>query len=346
MPLTRPYRLLILGILFLQFLVLQACKPDPTPKVEIEQPPPLVKTQLSVPAFNADSAYAHVARQVAAGPRVPDSKAHQITRSYLKNTLERYGAKVTVQDFDTKLFDGKRTKGYNIIGAFNPEAKRRIFLSAHYDSRPFADSDLSKERRDEPIDGADDGGSGVGVLLEIARLIDENPITVEDFGVDIVFFDLEDYGEPDGKTEESMYTWALGSQHWAANPHESGYSPQFGILLDMVGAKGAVFGREQFSREFAGGVQNSVWSLAKQMGRGGRFVDGNIGYATDDHLFVNRIAGWPTIDIIYRPIDGSLPFGAHWHTHADNMDIIDRSTLADVGQVVTAVVYRQAGNML
>lgn len=317
-----------------------------------DQPPapapaaPLVKTQLPIPAFNADSAYAHVARQVAAGPRVPDSEAHAITRAYLQSTLERYGATVTVQQFDAKLYDGKRTKGYNIIGAFRPEAKRRIFICAHYDSRHIADSDLSKERRDEPILGADDGGSGVGVILELARQLHEQPIGVEDFGVDFVLFDLEDYGNPDGQTEADMYTWALGSQHWAANPHVAGYSPQFGILLDMVGAKGAVFGREQFSKQYAGGVQNAVWALAKSMGRSDRFVDASIGFATDDHYFVNEIARWPTIDIIYKPVDGSLPFGAHWHTHDDNMDIIDRATLGHVGQVMTAVMYRQAGNML
>ena len=328
-------------------VTLSACRPEtkPTPP-ELEVPAPLVKTQLPVPPFSADSAYAHVARQVAAGPRTPDSEAHAKTRAYIQGTLSSYGAEVQVQDFNAKLFDGKKTRGYNIIGSFRPEAKRRIFIAAHYDSRPFADSELSTERRDEPILGADDGASGAGVLLELARLLSTHAIAVEDFGVDLVFFDLEDYGKPDGQTEADMYTWALGSQHWAANPHVAGYSPQFGILLDMVGAKGAVFGREQFSRQYAPNVQNAVWNLAKAMGREERFVDANIGFATDDHYFVNKIAGWPTIDIIYRPIDGKLPFGAHWHTHNDNMSVIDRATLGDVGQVVTAVIYRQAGNML
>ncbi len=340
----NPYGTTSLVVAFV--LLLGACKPEKESPAPVAETPDLVKTQIPIPPFSADSAYAHVARQVEAGPRVPDSEAHQATRAYFQQTLERYGASVTVQEFDAKLFDGKRTKGYNIIGAVRPEAKRRIFICAHYDSRPFADSDLSKERRNEPILGADDGGSGVGVILELARLLQANPFPVEDFGVDFVLFDLEDYGKPGGETEADMYTWALGSQHWAANPHVAGYAPQFGILLDMVGAKGAVFGREQFSRQFAGGVQNSVWDLAKSMGREERFVDANIGFATDDHYFVNKIAGWPTVDIIYRPIDGKLPFGAHWHTHDDDLDIIDRSTLGDVGQVVTATIYKQAGNML
>ena len=106
------------------------------------------------------------------------------------------------------------------------------------------------------------------------------------------------------------------------------------------------FGRERFSARYAPGVQDAVWKLARAMGRGERFVDADIGFATDDHYFVNEIAGWPTIDIIYKPVDGSTGFGAHWHTHDDDLDVIDRTTLGDVGQVVTAVVYREAGNML
>ncbi len=334
-------RLLSLGLLVLA----QACKGDPKPPV-IEPAAPVVKTQLAVPAFNADSAYAHVVAQVRPGPRTPESESHAATRAYVQRTLERYGATVTVQAFDARLFDGRRVKGYNIIGSFRPEAPRRVFLSAHYDTRPFADSELSTERRDEPIDGADDGASGVGVLLEVARLVGANPITVEEFGLDLVFFDLEDYGKPDGETQEDMYTWAMGSQYWANNPWREGYAPQFGVLLDMVGAEGAVFGREQYSRQYAGNIQHAIWTLAQSMGRGERFVDANIGPVTDDHYFVNTIAGWPTVDIIYKPIDGSTPFGKHWHTHDDDLDVIDRSTLGDVGQVVTAVVYRAAGNML
>jgi len=264
----------------------------------------------------------------------------------MQSTLERYGAEVEVQEFPAKFFDGNRATGYNIIAAFNPAAPRRIFLAAHYDTRPFADSELSTERRDEPILGADDGGSGVGVLLEIGRLLSEHPIELEDFGVDLVFYDLEDYGKPNGTSQEDAYTWGLGSQHWSRSPHVDGYAPRFGILLDMVGAEGAVFGREAFSKQYAGDVLNRVWGLARQMGRGDRFVNTDIGYATDDHWFVNQIAGYPTIDIIYKPIERDRGFGDHWHTHNDNLDVISRETLGDVGQVVTAVVYRAAGNML
>ena len=333
-------------------LALAACKTDgtkPAPPAEpTAAPAPAVKTQVPVPAFSADSAFAHVAAQVSHGPRTAGSAGHGRTRAYIQQALERYGAEVSVQDFPAKFYDGTRATGYNIVGSFNPDAPRRIFLCAHYDTRPLADSDLADPaRRDEPILGADDGGSGVGVLLEVARLLGRQPPGIEDFGVDLVFFDLEDFGESGGADPQAAtYTWGLGSQAWARQPHVEGYAPRFGILLDMVGAEGAVFGKEAYSRQFAGDVQARVWNLARTMGRGDRFVEADIGYTTDDHFFVNTIAGFPTIDIIYKPIGTNRGFGDHWHTHDDDLDVISRETLGDVGQVVTAAVYRAAGNML
>jgi len=331
--------------LLLASVFIVGCKPDVKTPPVVEPTAPVIKRTIPVPAFSGDSAYAHVAAQVAMGPRTANSEGHKQVREYITGNLERYGATVTVQDFPTKFYDGTRVTGYNIVGSFNPEASKRIFLCAHYDTRPIADSDLADPNRyNEPILGADDGGSGVGALLEVARLLSENPFT--EMGVDLVFFDLEDNGKPDGQTREDMYTWALGAQYWAASPHVTGYNPKFGILLDMVGAENAVFGREQFSKEYAGQYQNRIWDLAKKMGKGERFVNANIGQAIDDHYFVNSIAGWPTVDIIHKKIGGQSGFGDHWHTHNDNLDVISAETLGDVGQVVTAVVYREAGNML
>ena len=342
----KRFSVFLISLFLLASIFVVGCKPDAKAPPTVETPAAtIVKRAIPVPAFSGDSAYAHVAAQVAMGPRTANSEGHRKIRAYIQSNLERYGAKVTVQEFPTKFYDGTRVKGYNIVGSFNPDAAKRVFLSAHYDTRPIADSDLADPARyDEPILGADDGGSGVGALLEIARLLGENPFS--EMGVDLVFFDLEDNGIPDGETEEDMFTWALGSQYWAANPHIDLYAPKFGILLDMVGAKGAVFGREQFSKRYAADTQNRIWNLAKKMGQGERFVDANIGFATDDHYFVNTIAGWPTVDIIYRPIGKDLHFGEHWHTHNDDLDIISAETLGAVGQVVTAVVYREAGNML
>ncbi len=337
------------SILSVCALLLQlACRGDSpardAPDVTATAPAP-TKVQIPVPAFSGDSAYAAVERQLAFGPRVPGSEAHAQTVAYIRRALERYGATVEVQEFPAKFFDGKRATGRNIVGSFSPEATRRVFVSAHYDTRPFADSKLADPaRRDEPIPGADDGASGVATLLELGRAIGANP--PGELGVDLVFFDLEDYGKPGGETEADMYTWGLGSQAWAANPVPAGYGPEWGILLDMVGAEGAVFGKEGYSRKFAGDVQQRIWALARRMGKGERFVNDNIGYATDDHFFVNTIAGFPTVDIIYRPLGGELAFGEHWHTHDDDLPVIDRSTLGDVGQVVLAAIYREAGYML
>lgn len=331
-----------IGIL-LSFLILSGCKGDKK-RVPVSKPeaPKVVKKDYKVPAFLADSAYAHVKKQVDFGFRLPNSPGHKKTVAYISESLKRYGAEVTIQTFDTKLYTGENVKGHNIIGSVNPKAKKRIFICAHYDTRHLADSKLSNSNQDQPILGADDGGSGVGVGLEVARLLKENPQS--DLGVDFVFFDLEDYGKPNGSTQEDMFTWALGSQHWARTPHIAGYAPKYGILLDMVGAKGATFGIEQFSRQFAGGIQNKIWNLAKKMNKGQYFIDANIGYATDDHYFVNTIAGWPTVDIIYKPANSVSGFGDHWHTHNDNMDVISKETLGAVGQVLTAVIYREAGN--
>lgn len=125
----------------------------------------------------------------------------------------------------------------NIVATFNPHASKRILLAAHWDSRPYADHDPDDSKHRTPIDGANDGASGVGVLMEVARLLSLQP--VEDrLGVDIVFFDLEDYGpHNDVRTAGDDDYWALGSQYWSKTPHLPGYKANFGILLDMVGAK-------------------------------------------------------------------------------------------------------------
>ena len=304
--------------------------------------------QIKIPGFTADSAYVFVEKQVAFGPRVPNTTAHQECKNWLVQKLEGFGAKVIEQNFEAKAYTGTVLKGVNIIGQFNPAAKKRIMLNAHWDSRHIADSKLSTERRNEPILGADDGGSGVAVLLEVARQLQANPI---DMGVDIIFFDAEDYGEHKEEaaaTQEaemrSMETWCLGSQYWSKNLHVSGYKPKFGILLDMVGAQNARFPKEGFSMQIAPALVDKIWKLAKAMGYGNFFVDEQLsGGITDDHYFVARNTGIPIIDIIHVSNKDGQTFGDHWHTQNDNMNIIDKRTLKVVGQVVLAVVYKEAG---
>jgi hypothetical protein len=225
----------------------------------------------------------------------------------------------------------------NIFASFYPEKTRRILLAAHWDTRPFADKD--DERQKEPIQGANDGGSGVGVLLEIARLLQENE---PDVGVDIMLFDGEDYGQPQWDTDysEKGETYCLGSQYWAKNKMPANYAAYYGILLDMVGAENARFGREYYSQANAPSILNKVWTIGQKLGYGDFFLNEPSGAITDDHVFVNQ-AGIPMIDIIeYHP---ETFFGWYHHTHDDNMDVISRRTLEAVGETVTHVLFREQG---
>ncbi len=290
-------------------------------------------TAVKVPVFQGDSAYRFVARQVSFGPRVPNSAAHAACGDYLVKTLKQYGARVQEQTFDQKAHDGKVLKLRNIIAQYNPEAANRILLAAHWDTRQKAD----KDERDPntPADGANDGGSGVGVLLEIARLLsnkNNNPA----LGVDIILFDGEDYGNADSDT-----TWCYGSQYWSKNKVPANYTANFGILLDMVGAKGAKFAMEGFSKQYALDVVNNVWKTANQLGFSDYFVYADNGGINDDHVYMNA-AGIRSIDIIeYDPGSPDGTFGKYHHRHSDNMDIIDKNTLKAVGQTLLQVIFRQ-----
>lgn len=293
-----------------------------------------------VPRFNADSAYAYIAQQVAFGPRVPNSVAHQRCGDYLIGLLRKYGALVNEQCDVVDAFDGTHLNMRNIIGSFQPENRKRVLLCAHWDCRPWADNDPDERNHHTPVDGANDGASGVGVLLEVARQIQ---LLQPEIGIDIIFFDVEDYGVPQFMPEiDSEGSWCLGSQYWARTPHVPGYNARFGILLDMVGGKDATFYKEGFSEEYASAIIDKVWSKAHAAGFGKYFPKQLGGYVTDDHLPVNRIARIPCIDIIPMMADCKLSsFGDTWHTINDNMQHIDRNTLQAVGQTVLEVIYNE-----
>lgn len=202
---------------------------------------------VQVPAFNADSAYLYVKQQVDFGPRTPNSRAHDLCGDYLAARLESFGAKVYNQRADLTGYDGKTLKARNIIGAFNPDAKRRVLLCAHWDTRPWADNDPDSANWRKPVLGANDGASGVAVMLELARLLHSDTTKLA-VGVDFVCFDAEDWGVPRwSDVADNGDSWALGAQHWSANPHKQGYKARYGILLDMVGGQGAQFWREGMS---------------------------------------------------------------------------------------------------
>lgn len=325
------------------FLLLFSCdEKEKSEKKNEKSTPKVTKAISKTPLFNADSAYKFVADQVAFGPRVPNLKAHVECSKYLKAKMESFGLEVMVQEFEAIAYDGTKLNSFNIIGSFNPKASKRILLASHWDSRPFADRDKDSTKWNSPVDGANDGASGVGILLEIARVLDK-ATTSPEVGVDVIFFDAEDYGEPSFfKGETKAESWCLGSQHWSRNKHKPNYYAYYGILLDMVGAKNATFYKEGESMSFAPSVVHKVWQTAQGAGFGKYFVNDYTGSIIDDHAFVNRIAGIPMIDIIhYNHANDSQFFGDYWHTHNDNMNAIDKETLNAVGQTLLEVLYAE-----
>ncbi len=293
--------------------------------------------------FNEDSACYFIAEQVNFGPRVPRSNAHEKCGDWLVEKLNSYGFKTTEQTGKVTAFNRAKLPVRNIIGSINANSQKKILLSAHWDSRPFADRD--SVRMNEPISGANDGASGVGVLLEIARNLQLD--TSFKIGVEIIFFDVEDYGAPNQTGSffdlQSMNnSWCLGSQYWCYNLTPDYQKPNFGILLDMVGAENAVFPKEEVSRKFAGYHLNKLWKLAEHLGYMNYFQKKIAPPITDDHIYINQIANIPTLDIIHynvRPYTGRYDFGAFHHTHGDNLSIIHPPTIKAVGQTVLTYLY-------
>lgn len=312
-------------------LFISSCGSDNNKPSETVTVPKVESKKIPAPDFNADSAYSFVKAQVDFGPRIPGSKAHEQCAEYLASKLKSYGLTVTVQTATIKTFDQKQFIIKNIIAQFNPSAQNRVMICSHWDSRPWADSDTKD--KDKPFDSANDGPSGVGVGLEIARQVSKTKPLI---GVDIMFFDLEDYGEDGG--DES--TWCLGTQYWAKNLVPSNYFANFGVLLDMVGGPNATFPKEAQSVGFASNVVDKIWKAGNDIGYGNYFVYQNRQFVgVDDHVYVNQ-AGIPCIDIIeYNQATGG--FGDYHHTHKDNMNVIDKTTLKAVGQTLLEVIYNE-----
>lgn len=325
-------------------LILLVCACDHNKPVKVDNGEQRTEN-VKVPVFNADSAFAFVKTQTDFGPRVPNSEAHKQCFDWLVSKLSEYADTVMVQEFRTRLYNNKGIDGKNIIASFNPRAAKRIILCAHWDSRPFADHDPDEANWNHPIDGANDGASGVGVLIENARCFHNQPLN-ERLGVDIILFDLEDYGPRQDQAEQyyddRRNHWALGSQHWAAQRHILGYQANYGILLDMVGGKNPCFMKEYYSQGFAAWLSNKVWRTAQDLGYGQFFVNELGEPISDDHLPLNEVAGIPTIDIIdLQPQSSNQTFPETWHTLNDNIENIEKSTLEMVGNVLNYTVYRE-----
>lgn len=290
------------------------------------------------PTFCADSAMAFCNTQCEFGSRTMNSEAHEKCKEWIVGKFQQYGLDVEEQKADLKGWDNTTLKSTNIIARFNPEAERRILICAHWDCRPWADNDPDSTNWRTPVLAANDAASGVGIMIELARLLQKDTTIV--FGIDFVCFDAEDYGLPqwaeadfEGSSED---TWALGAQYFAKN-NTTKY--QFGILLDMVGGMGAHFYYEGFSMQYASGIVDKVWRCANETGNSTYFIPQHGGKVTDDHKPLNE-AGIPTIDIIaYYPDCQQSSFGPTWHTINDNMQNMDANVLGAVGQTLVQVIY-------
>jgi len=327
----------LLYLLAFSFLIL-GCENNAKKKPASVKAPSVAQQKINRPDFNADSAYTYIQQQVDFGPRFPNNEAHQKCAQYLENKLKSFGLNTIMQIGTAKTFNHKEITIKNIIGEYNLAAQERILLFAHWDTRPFADQDT--KNLTQPILGANDGASGVGILIEVARQLG---ITKPNIGVDIIFFDAEDYGQPSSgmELERTSDSWCLGSQYWAKNLHRENYQAKYGILLDMVGSKDAYFTKESISMNYAPQIMDKVWIYAQQLGYGKHFVNTKTFFVgTDDHQYVNQLTNIPSIDIIhYERSTGS--FHPSWHTHDDNMEVIDKKTIAAVGEVLLYTIYNE-----
>jgi glutaminyl-peptide cyclotransferase len=325
--------------------LLTACPAEKPAETATASQPSAAKTP-PAPAFNPDSAYAYTAKQVAFGPRVPNKPAHVACGNYLVAKLKSFGLSVREQPFQAMTFDGTQISGRNIVAQYQPTAARRVAIFAHWDTRPFADAD--KQHKNAPMDGASDGASAVATALEIARSLSQRADSLApNVGVDIILFDAEDWGyEADTQTDKKNQlpagsdSWCLGSQYWAKHLLPAGYKAEYGILLDMVGAKNGRFTREGTSLQNARSVVDKIWNTAAKIGYSDYFLFSDTGAILDDHVYTNQ-AGVPTVDIYDHPPYGSDYFPAYHHATTDNMSIIDRKTMKAVGQTVLQVLYQE-----
>jgi glutaminyl-peptide cyclotransferase len=290
-----------------------------------EQSPPsqTPAAKITVPEFDDQKAFSYLKAQTDFGPRNPNSIGHQKCLEYLANELSRYADRVTRQDFIHRGYGGEILKLTNIFGAFNSSAADRILLLAHWDTRPRSDEEKDPAKRSTPILGANDGASGVAVLMEIAGILKQTPPQI---GVDILFVDGEDYG-----TSHDLESYFLGTRYFLKVKSES-YRPRFAVLLDMVGYKDLQIPMEQSSSTYAPEIVERIWSTAENLGVT-QFVNIPGEQISDDHTPLNE-GGLPAVDII----DFQYPY---WHTTQDTPDKCSPESLGAVGKVLLHVIYNE-----
>ncbi len=309
-------------LVFSLLILIAACakeQPKPPQVQKMEKAPP------NVPSFNEDSAFSYLTAQTDFGPRNPGSSGHQKCLEYLQREMQKNTDAVNLQPFTIKGYEGQTFNLTNIIASFNLQATTRILLLAHWDTRPRADQEKDSKKRNQPILGANDGASGVAILMEMSRQIKASPPAA---GVDILFVDGEDYGK-----EADTKNYFLGARYFAQH-QPPGYAPAFGILLDMVGDKELDIEREENSVKAAPDIVNLVWSTARDLGI--PQFSTQLQYALDDHIPLNE-AGIKTIDLIdFHYPDAS---NKYWHTTEDTPDKCSAESLGAVGRVLLHVIY-------
>ncbi|MCI0706639.1 MAG: M28 family peptidase [Ignavibacteriae bacterium] len=296
-------------------------EPQPSPRIE--------EALVSVPEFDSQSAFKYLTTQTDFGPRNPGSQGHRACLTFLQTELSKYAEAVTVQNFSGADYKGKQYQLTNVVSSFNLQATDRILLTAHWDTRPWADEDANTAKHNTPVLGANDGASGVAVMLEIARVLKQQPPPI---GVDIVLFDGEDIGK-----SGSLDTWCLGSKHFARTK-ATGFNPRFAINIDMIGDKMLAIPREEYSEQNVPDVVNMIFSIAGKLNLH-QFADKRGSAVYDDHIPLNDV-GIRAVDLI----DFNYPdeTNRYWHTTEDTPDKCSAESLGAVGKVLLYVIYSKA----
>ena len=274
------------------------------------------------PTFDADNAFEHLENQCELGVRYPGSDGIELCRDYIVDELTKCNAEIELQKF-TVVIDEEEIDGVNIIASFYPQMSRRILFGAHYDTRPWADMEEEISLHDTPIMGANDAASGVAVLLELAKIVSAKQ--PQQFGIDLVFFDLEDMGAY-GDNE----TWCLGSSYFADNYTKS--KPEKSIVIDMIGDADLSINMEYTSYHNSPNLVKEVWEIAEQLGFN-EFKSKITNRIYDDH-YPLIAAGFNAIDII----DFEYP---PWHTLEDTPDKCSPKSLGIVGQIMVNLIYQE-----
>lgn len=287
----------------------------------------LVFGQSNIPEFNSESAFKELVKQCEFGPRNPGSVGHQNALTYFNEFFRKTADTTFVQEFqDMMPRTRKEVKMSNIIARFNPDSDQQIMISAHWDTRPWAENSISIMRKNQPIIGANDGASGVAVILELAKTLKKFPPQT---GVNLVLFDAEDYG-----SSGDSWSYCKGSQFFAQNvPFPF---PQYAINLDMVADKDPQFYIERYSYQQNSTLVLELWEKAASLNLTS-FKKQAKYTIFDDHVPLYQIAGIPAIDII----DFDFPNEQvnYHHTHQDIVENCSPKGLGEVGTLMLHHIY-------